>query len=162
MLNLPQMGIREQFHLANGGDAECVIYEGYCTYSNGARMQNCRDGMFMDPHPNVYERTKTQLYYHRVRQKFAREKFTEWKQQCTWAVSAAERSGGRDPGPSSQDIERLEALQAEVQKCDAKVREYEELLEGLKPEWMRRSADVDARNREAVEAAREAINRIKV
>lgn len=150
---------KEQFHLKNGGDAECVCADGYAHYSNGAMMENSQWGAFIDPPEDPRELAKAQFRYWTKKRFFAYEEHVRWKQELIYRCQNAERYGY--PGPSQTDIEKLEVLNAAVQKCDSKLRELHDLLEALKPAHLKAREEGAAANRAAAAEARDRIVKIK-
>lgn len=158
MLNMLQLAAREQFDVANGSDG--IVINGWVTYSNGAQMENSQYGAMHDPPENPWERAKIQLTYHERLRSNARKQFDEWKQQCIWAASAAEKHGL--PGTTPADITRLEALQAEVQRLDINLREAQAQVERHMPPELKAREEQTARNREAGSSALQEIINIRV
>lgn len=150
---------KEQFHLKNGGDAECVCVDGYAHYSNGAMMENSQWGAFIPPPEDPRELAKAQFRYWTKKRYFAHEEYATWKQELIWRCQNSERYGY--PGPSRADIEKLEVPTAAVQKYNSKLQELQELMEALKPGYLKDQEEGAAANKAAAAEARDQIVKIK-
>jgi len=162
MMNNQQQAAVNQFHIQHGGDFGSILHNGMLYYEDGAAMEASRDGGAMiDPPSDARKLVERQLFYWTKKREKANEEFKDWKQQLIWRCNGAMKSPGPN-APRSSEIEKLELLCAEVQKCDRKLKELRDLQEALKPDRERAAEEAAAASREAAEKARAKIDTIRV
>jgi len=162
MMNNQQQAAVNQFHIKHGGDYGSILHNGMLYYEDGSAMEASRDGGAMIPPPSDPRRLiERQLFFWSKKREKSNEEFLTWKQQLLWQCNGAMKSPGPN-APRSSEIEKLELLCAEVQKCDRKLKELRDLQEALKPDRERAAEEAAARTRAKAEEARAKIDTIRV